>query len=68
MTQLEKLNALIRTAENARSAAASEDLFASKQGRSLILAMHDLVEVDALFDTVLADVEVEIERAESLAA
>lgn len=49
-TQLEKLDALIRTACAARGAAIHDNLFASIEGVCLLNACHDLIEVDGIYD------------------
>lgn len=65
--QTERLTNLMNAAARAFPAAATGDLFASKQGLALINAAFDLFEVKGLYD-LRADVEVEIERAERLVA
>lgn len=50
MTQLEKLDNLIRAAERCRVAAEHNLIFASRSGVALLNAMHDLTEVDGLYD------------------
>jgi hypothetical protein len=47
--QVDKLDAIIRTATAARNAASTGDLFASKQGRALVNAAFDLFECDQLY-------------------
>jgi uncharacterized protein YggL (DUF469 family) len=47
---LDKLDTLIAKLIAARGAAMTGDLFASHQGVAVIHAMHDLTEVDALYD------------------
>lgn len=49
-SQLEKLDALISAAAAAREAARTERLFASCAGLALVNAIHDLLEVDAIYD------------------
>jgi hypothetical protein len=53
MNQLAHLEAVIDAAEKARAAAQRGDLFVSIEGMRLVNAIHDLTEVDALYD--LAD-------------
>jgi hypothetical protein len=48
--QMLKLKALIQAAECALEAASRDRLFASRAGFRLVNAMHDLTEVDALYD------------------
>jgi hypothetical protein len=49
-SQLEKLEAMIAAAQSARHAAAHDMLFASRSGVALAEAIHDLIEVDGVFD------------------
>lgn len=53
MTQAEKLDNLIRAAERCRAAASVDLIFASKAGAALLLAIHDLTEIDAVYDKAL---------------
>lgn len=61
MNQLAHLEALIVAAEKARTAAARGDLFVSIEGVRLVNAMHDLTEVDALYD-LADDIAVQIDE------
>ena len=65
--QLRKLYALMDAAADATPAARTGDLFASKQGKALLLAAHDLFEVDGLYHFA-QDVEHEISLLERSAA
>lgn len=61
MNQLSHLEALIAAAEKARTAAARGNQFVSIEGMRLVNAMHDLTEVDALYD-LADDIAVQIDE------
>jgi len=63
--QLVKLDAVINAAMAARAEASRENLFASQAGKILVNAMHDLTEVDGLYDKV-RDISFELGEVESL--
>lgn len=58
-SQIEKLEAVIAAAQSARHAAARNLLLASRAGVALLDAIHDLTEVDGVFDFA-ADVRREV--------
>lgn len=61
MNQLAHLEAVIDAAEKARAAAQRGDLFVSIEGMRLVNAIHDLTEVDALYD-LADDIAVQIDE------
>ncbi len=50
MSQLDNLDALIRTAMRARMDARNGNLFVSRAGFALINALHDLTEIKEVYD------------------
>lgn len=49
-TQLEKIDNLIRAAEACRPAASVDQVFGSRRGVALLNAVHDLLELDSIYD------------------